>query len=149
MKQYYLYPDGKNCIHNVFEKWVLFHYVKIIFKNSIVDFSYTQIQPLILGFLDFTMLWKWQAVSRNRTSGFEFLPFLGLRAATWYSSLILGDCEPFSFQSAMRSWGWTTTYNHPVFIQPGKFHGQGSRASYSPWGPKESDMTERLSTHSW
>ena len=47
MKQYYLYPDGKKYIHNLFEKWVLFHYVKIIFKNSIVDFSYhTQIQSL-------------------------------------------------------------------------------------------------------
>ena len=25
---------------------------------------------------------------------------------------------------------------------PGEFHGQRSLASYSPWGPKESDMTE-------
>ena len=28
----------------------------------------------------------------------------------------------------------------PVFL-PGKFHGQGSLAEYSPWGHKESDMT--------
>ena len=34
----------------------------------------------------------------------------------------------------------------PVFL-PGKFHGQGSLADYSPWGHKESDTTERLSTH--
>ena len=34
----------------------------------------------------------------------------------------------------------------PVFL-PGKFHGQRSLAGYSPWGRKESDMTERLSTH--
>ena len=33
----------------------------------------------------------------------------------------------------------------PVFF-PGKFHGQRSLASYSPWGHKESDTTERAHT---
>ena len=33
----------------------------------------------------------------------------------------------------------------PVFL-PGEFHGQRSQAGYSPWGHKEPDMTERLST---
>ena len=33
----------------------------------------------------------------------------------------------------------------PVFL-PGEFHGQRSLVVYSPWGPKESDMTEQL-TH--
>ena len=33
----------------------------------------------------------------------------------------------------------------PVFL-PGEFHGQRSLVGYSPWGQKESDMTERLST---
>ena len=28
-----------------------------------------------------------------------------------------------------------------------RIHGQGSLAGYSPWGRKESDTTERLSTH--
>ena len=31
----------------------------------------------------------------------------------------------------------------PVFV-PGKFHGQRSPVSYSPWGCKESEMTEQL-----
>ena len=31
----------------------------------------------------------------------------------------------------------------PIFL-PGKFHGQRSLVGYSPWGHKESDMTERL-----
>ena len=35
-------------------------------------------------------------------------------------------------------------YSTPVFL-PGKFHGQ-SLAGYSPWGPKELDKTEWLST---
>ena len=30
---------------------------------------------------------------------------------------------------------------HPVFL-PGEFHGQRSTFRYSPWGGKESDMTE-------
>ena len=31
----------------------------------------------------------------------------------------------------------------PVFLR-GEFHGQSSLVGYSPWGCKESDMTERL-----
>ena len=34
---------------------------------------------------------------------------------------------------------------NPVFL-PGKSHGQRSLVGYSPWGHKESDMTEQL-TH--
>ena len=34
----------------------------------------------------------------------------------------------------------------PVFL-PGEFHGQGSLASYGPWGRKELDTTEKLNTH--
>ena len=30
---------------------------------------------------------------------------------------------------------------------PGEFHEQRSLAGYSPWGRKESDMTEQLSMH--
>ena len=36
--------------------------------------------------------------------------------------------------------GMVTT---PVFL-PGELHGQRSLADYSPWGRKESDVTERL-----
>ena len=34
----------------------------------------------------------------------------------------------------------------PVFL-PGKFHGQRNVVGCSPWGHKESDMIERLGTH--
>ena len=34
----------------------------------------------------------------------------------------------------------------PLFLH-GKFHGQRSLVGHSPWGHKESDMTERLSAH--
>ena len=34
----------------------------------------------------------------------------------------------------------------PVFV-PGESHGQRSLVGYNPWGCKESDMTDQLSTH--
>ena len=37
-------------------------------------------------------------------------------------------------------------YPTPVFL-PGESQRQRSLAGYSPWGCKESDMTERLNTH--
>ena len=43
--------------------------------------------------------------------------------------------------SGSRKWQPT-----PVFL-PGKSHGQRSLAGYSPWGHKESDMTQWLSAH--
>ena len=49
----------------------------------------------------------------------------------------------------VQSLGWEDplekgTVPTPVF-RPGKFHGQKSLAGYSPWGRKESDMTEVFS----
>ena len=43
---------------------------------------------------------------------------------------------------------WRRKWQHtPVFL-PGEFHEQRSLAGYSPWGRKESDMTDRLTyTH--
>ena len=41
---------------------------------------------------------------------------------------------------------WMEWQPIPVFL-PGESHGQRSLAGYSPWGPKELDMTEQL-THS-
>ena len=38
---------------------------------------------------------------------------------------------------------WREWQPTPVFL-PGEFHGQRSLVGYSPWGLKESDMTERL-----
>ena len=48
-------------------------------------------------------------------------------------------------------WVWKIPWRRkwqptPVFL-PGKFHGQRSLEGYSPWGRKESDMTERLTLH--
>ena len=54
----------------------------------------------------------------------------------WVTSLSL-----FTFIYWRRKWQPTQ-----VFL-PGKFHGQRSLAGYSPWGCKESDMTEHTRIH--
>ena len=47
-----------------------------------------------------------------------------------------------------RSLGWEVPIEKKIgthsSILPGEFHGQRSLVGYSPWGPKESDMTEKL-----
>ena len=50
-------------------------------------------------------------------------------------------CDPWVRKIPWRR-AWQTT---PVFL-PGEPHGQRSRAGYSPWVLKESDMTEHSST---
>ena len=47
----------------------------------------------------------------------------------------LGQKDPWRVE-------WQPT---PAFL-PGEFHGQRSLAGYNPWGCKESDITEQLST---
>ena len=47
-------------------------------------------------------------------------------------------------QSQVRKIPWTRAWQPtPVFF-PGEFHGLRSLRSYSPWGHKDSDMTEQL-----
>ena len=63
---------------------------------------------------------------------------------TWIRSLGQGNGNPFlpgEFHGQRRR-EWQPI---PVFL-PGEFHGQRSLAGYSPWGCKESHMTEQL-TH--
>ena len=48
----------------------------------------------------------------------------------------------FSLWFGKISWG-RAWQSRPVFL-PEEFHGQKSLAGYSPWGHKESDMTEKL-----
>ena len=41
---------------------------------------------------------------------------------------------------------WRKKWQPTSVLLPGKFHGQRSLVGYSPWGGKELDTTERLST---
>ena len=61
------------------------------------------------------------------------------------SPVNVGDVrDTVSIPGLGRSWRrkWQST---PVFL-PGKSHGQRSLVSYSPWGCKDSETTEQLST---
>ena len=51
--------------------------------------------------------------------------------------------EPPRSRRSPRSRKWQSV---PVFL-PGKFHGQRNLVGHSPWGHKELDTTEQLSTH--
>ena len=42
---------------------------------------------------------------------------------------------------------WRRKWQSTLALLPGKSHGQRSLISYSPWGRKESDTTERLHFH--
>ena len=60
-------------------------------------------------------------------------------------------CNAGNRRFGFHPWVWKIPWRRiwqptPVFL-PGKFHGQRSLEGYSPWGCKESDMTEQWSTH--
>ena len=42
---------------------------------------------------------------------------------------------------------WRRKWQPTPVLLPGKSHGRRSLIGYSPWGPEESDMTERLHFH--
>ena len=42
---------------------------------------------------------------------------------------------------------WSKKWQPTPILLPGKFHGQRNLASYSHWGGKESDTTERAHKH--
>ena len=58
---------------------------------------------------------------------------------------------PIMQENWVQSLGWEDPWRRKelltrVFL-PGEFHGQRSLAGYSPWGYKELDTTEQLSTN--
>ena len=68
--------------------------------------------------------------------------------AQWYRI-----CQPMqeTQESSVQSLGWEdpleegmATHSSILVFLPGEFHGQRSLAGYSPWGCKESDVTEQL-----
>jgi len=57
------------------------------------------------------------------------------------------SCRRCGFDPWVRNIPWRKPWQPtPVFLL-GKFHGQRGLVDYSPWGCKDLDMTEQLSTH--
>ena len=77
----------------------------------------------------------WKIPWAEEPGGLQSMELLGVWH-DWATSLPLFTCMHWR-----RKWQPT-----PVFL-PGESHGQRSLAGYSPWGRKESDMTEWLHTH--
>ena len=70
--------------------------------------------------------------------------YLAFLMAQTVKEICLQGTRP-GFNPWVRKISWRTELQPtPVFL-PGEFYGQRSLADYSPWGHKESDMTERLS----
>ena len=58
-------------------------------------------------------------------------------------------CKRLRFDPWVRKIPWKRKWQPtPVFLA-GEFDGQRSLAGYNPWGGKESDTPERLSTHTY
>ena len=55
------------------------------------------------------------------------------------------QCEMCEFDLWVRKIPWRRKWQPIPLFLPGKSHGQRRLEGYSPWGHKESDMTERLS----
>ena len=105
----------------------------------------TQVRPSPIGLLWFPWL-STQSITRHfHTMGFVGPPIPGGTSGK-EPACQCRRCKRCSFDPwvgkipCRRAWQPT-----PAFL-PGKSHGQRSLAGYSPWGRKESNMTERLST---
>ena len=57
------------------------------------------------------------------------------------------QCKRHKFDPWVGKIPWSRKWQLTSVFLPGKFHGERSLAGYSPWGHKESDMTEQLNTH--
>ena len=69
-----------------------------------------------------------------------------LRSLVDQSSSICLQCRRTGFDPWVGKIPWRTErLPTPVFL-PGELHGQRSLVGYSPWGHKESDTTDRLTT---
>ena len=75
----------------------------------------------------------------TRTAVFSLLIFINMCVLNSYRSIDSNDIR-FGFKDMV------DFYIYGVDGKMGGPHGQRSLAGYSPWGGKESDMTERLST---
>ena len=67
--------------------------------------------------------------------------------ARWRINLLCRRPRRCRFDPWVRKMPWRRKWQPTTVFLPGKSHGQRSLAGYSPWGHKESDTTEWLSTH--
>ena len=111
-----------------------------------------QINLVIWGFLGMTWtypMWMDKDLDRIRLD-----PWNNLRSALAWASLVAQMVKNLPAMQETKVWslgqedspgkGNGNPFQYSNIILPGEFHGQRSQADYSPWGCKESDMTELL-----
>ena len=114
---------------------------------SVLGRSCTGAQPT-RGLWDWLLSLSLMFVSKMEASWFIcfFVYLLGL---PWWlrQKRVCLQYGRAGFDPWVRKIPWRRKWQpHPVFL-PGKSHGWRSLAGYSPWGRKESDMTEWLHFH--
>ena len=85
----------------------------------------------------------WKKISQNfNSNNLSILPFPGGSNNKQFSC----NSGDLSSVPGLEDLPWTREWQPTPIFLPGESHGQRSLVDYSPWGLKESDMTERL-TH--
>ena len=67
--------------------------------------------------------------------------YRGLPRWSWWLRICL-QCRRLRFEFWVRKIPWRRKWQTTPVFSPGEFHGQRRLVGYSPWGHKESDMTE-------
>ena len=74
----------------------------------------------------------------------------GVRRRAWRGACCAESCvllacpRETNIELYLSSFTWRREWQSTPVLLPGESHGQRSLAGYSPWGRRESDMTERL-----
>ena len=126
----------ENSLVFLFKVVVLISMLHIRYPASRMDFTELLENVWMFRGIDHLVKDYLNGLSIECTDHILFLPLYLYQHFLRYA----GNISIHSFYSWRRKWQST-----PVFL-PGKSHGQRRLAGYSPWGPKESDMTEHAHT---
>ena len=105
----------------------------------------------IVHLLPYWQAWGYGSVVENRLSMHEILVQSPVPPSSYFGFpwwlrqyRIHLQCGRPGFNPWFGKIPWRREWQVTPVSLPGEFHGQRSLAGYSPWGCKESDMTERL-----
>ena len=126
--------------------WVAVHWV-IQSQTQLKRLSTIYTIQLIKTIQCLNLVWNLAQVSRRRHS--KYLVLIALSSLGWYSSL---ETQKPQYKTKIQSNSscivCECSVMHPTpVLLPRKSHGRRSLVGCSPWGPLESDTTERLHFH--
>ena len=86
----------------------------------------------------------------HRNLGYLFkssYPLIRASLVAQWNPPAMQESQEVRVQSLGREDPWRRKWQPTPVLLPGESHSQRNLAGYSPWGHKELDMTEQLSTH--